>query len=560
MVLGGFLLERKGIKMNILVGISWPFANGELHLGHAASSLSGDVIARYYRLKGDNVCLVSGSDCHGTPIDVKALQENKTQKEIVDDCHERFFKDWKDLGVSFDLYNRTDDIYHKDFVIDVFKKYYEKGYLYEKEEEQLYCEKCNLFLADRYIVGVCPKCGADVKGDECEKCGSLLTIDEVKDTKCAICGSITKLKSTKNLYFALSKFRNVVKDLCESHEFIWRDNAIDFTRRYLTEGIPDRCASRSLNWGIDIPIEGYEDKKIYGWFENVWGYVTACKKYSEASNLNWEDFWKKDKNNKIYLVHAKDNIPFHTVIFPSLLSATEDNYKLPDYIVSDNYLTIEGEKLSKSKGNYITLRYLLDKYPADSIRYFFLINDPEKKDFNFSWNDFINSHNAELLGKWGNFVNRTLAFINKSFDGKLSNISLDSDLENKIKELYNTVSKNIEEGHVKDGLSNIFDFIGFANKYFDEKQPWVLAKEDKSKCEEVLFNCCNIIYNINNLLKPYLPNTSLKVEEFLNEYNTEWKYKTLSKVNVSNNLSTLFERYDKKIIEEEKELLLDSRK
>lgn len=242
------------------------------------------------------------------------------------------------------------------------------------------------------------------------------------------------------------------------------------------------------------------------------------------------------------------------------MSATEDNYKLPDYIVSDNYLTIEGEKLSKSKGNYITLRYLLDKYPADSIRYFFLINDPEKKDFNFSWNDFINSHNAELLGKWGNFVNRTLAFINKSFDGKLSNISLDSDLENKIKELYNTVSKNIEEGHVKDGLSNIFDFIGFANKYFDEKQPWVLAKEDKSKCEEVLFNCCNIIYNINNLLKPYLPNTSLKVEEFLNEYNTEWKYKTLSKVNVSNNLSTLFERYDKKIIEEEKELLLDSRK
>lgn len=546
--------------MNILIGISWPFANGELHLGHAASSLSGDVIARYYRLKGDNVCLVSGSDCHGTPIDVKALQEHKSQKEIVDDCHERFSKDWKDLGVSFDLYNRTDDPYHKKFVQEVFKKYYENGYLYEKSEEQLYCEHCDLFLADRYIIGVCPKCGADVKGDECEKCGSLLSISEVKDTKCAICGSITQEKETKNLYFALSKFQDIVKELCDTNKDLWRSNAVDFTNRYLGEGIPDRCASRSLNWGIDIPIDGYEDKKIYGWFENVWGYVTACKKYCEENNMNWEDFWKKNKENKIYLVHAKDNIPFHTVIFPSLLSATEDNYKLPDYIVSDNYLTIEGEKLSKSKGNYITLRYLLDKYPADSIRYFFLINDPDKKDFNFSWNDFINSHNSELLGKWGNFINRTLVFINKSFDGELENSNIDEDVENKLKELFNIVGSNIESGKIKEGLQSIFEFIGYANKYFDEKQPWILAKEDKEKCNEILYNCCNIIYNINTLLKPYLPKTSSKVEEFINNDNNEWKYKRLGNVNISKNLTTLFERYDKKVIEEEKAIILDSRK
>lgn len=546
--------------MNILIGISWPFANGELHLGHAASSLSGDVIARYYRLKGDNVCLVSGTDCHGTPIDVKALQENKSQKEIVDDCHERFSKDWKDLGVSFDLYNRTDDPYHKEFVQEVFKKYYEKGYLFEKSEEQLYCEHCNLFLADRYIVGICPKCGADVKGDECEKCGSLLSINEVKDTKCAICGNLTQVKETKNLYFALSKFQKIVKELCDNNKDLWRSNAVDFTNRYLNEGIPDRCASRSLNWGIDIPIKGYEDKKIYGWFENVWGYVTACKKYCEENNLNWEEFWKKDKENKIYLVHAKDNIPFHTVIFPSLLSATEDNYKLPDYIVSDNYLTIEGEKLSKSKGNYITLRYLLNKYPADSIRYFFLINDPDKKDFNFSWNDFINSHNSELLGKWGNFVNRTLAFVNKSFEGKLETSKIDEEVEKKLKELFDIVGKDIEEGRIKEGIQSIFDYVGYANKYFDDKQPWILAKEDKEKCNEVLFNCCNIIYNINTLLKPYLPNTSLKVDDFINKNNNEWKYERLDKAKISNNLTTLFERYDKKLIEEEKTIILDSRK
>jgi len=553
-------LEREGIKVNILIGISWPFANGELHLGHAASSLSGDVIARYYRLKGDNVCLVSGSDCHGTPIDVKALQESKSQKELVDECHKNFSRDWKDLGVSFDLYNRTDDSYHKEFVKDAFKKYYENGYLYEKREEQLYCEHCNLFLADRYIIGICPKCGADVKGDECEKCGSLLTIDEVKDTKCSICGNKTQVKETKNLYFALSKFQDVIKELCENKKDLWRSNAVDFTNRYLSEGIPDRCASRSLNWGIDIPIKGYENKKIYGWFENVWGYVTACKKYCEENNLSWEDFWKQDKENRIYLVHAKDNIPFHTIIFPSLLSATKENYKLPDYIVSDNYLTIEGEKLSKSKGNYITMRYLLDKYPVDSVRYFLLINDPDKKDFNFSWNDFINSHNSELLGKWGNFINRTLVFINKSFDGALDNANIDIEVEDKLKELFSIVGNNIEQGKIKEGLQNIFDFIGYTNKYFDDKQPWILAKENKEKCNEVLFNCCNIIYNINTLLKPYLPFTSEKVEGFINNYNSNWEYKRIKNVKVDANLSILFERYDKKIIDEEKEIIINLRK
>ena len=552
-------MERKGIIMNVLIGISWPFANGELHLGHAASSLSGDVIARYYRLKGDNVCLVSGTDCHGTPISIKALNEKKKPKDIVDDCHERFAKDWQDLGISFDLYNLTDDLYHKEFVQDIFKKYYKKGYLYEKVEKQLYCKNCNLFLADRYVVGVCPKCGALIKGDECEDCGSLLNIKDVKDKKCAICGNNANEKETKNLYFALSEFQKVVEDLSQKNKEKWRNNALDFTRRYLKEGISDRCASRSLNWGIDIPILGYDDKKIYGWFENVWGYVTACKKYCEANGLNWENFWKKDKDNKIYLVHAKDNIPFHTVIFPILLSAAEDNYKLPDYIVSDNYLTIEGEKLSKSKGNYISLRYLLDNYSPDLIRYFLLINDPDKKDFNFSWNNFINSNNAELLGKWGNFVNRTLIFINKSFAGKLCNNILDLKIESQLKELFGKIGNNIEQGNIKEGLQLIFNFIGTANKYFDENQPWNLIKVEPKRCEEVLFNCCNIIFNVNILLKPYLPVACEKVEKFINNYSNKWQYTRLTNVKLSEDIEVLFVRYDKKIIDKETKKLFVNR-
>ena len=541
--------------MNILIGISWPFANGDLHIGHAASSLPGDVIARYHRLKGNNVVLVSGSDCHGTPIDVKALQENKTAKEIVDICHENFCKDFKDLGFSFDLYNRTDDSYHKEFVKEQFKKYYDYGYLYKKNEEQLYCEHCNLFLADRYIIGVCPNCGADIKGDECEKCGSLLDINDVKETKCAICGNVANVKQTNNLYFSLSKFQNDLRELVNSNKDNWRENAVLFTQRYLKEGIPDRCGSRSLNWGIEVPIKGFEDKKIYGWFENVWGYVTACKKYCEQNNLNWEDFWKQGKNNKIYLVHAKDNIPFHTVIFPSLLLGTKENYKLPDKIISDEYITIEGEKLSKSKGNYISLRYLLDRYPADVIRYYFLINDPEKRDFNFTWNDFINSVNGELLGKWGNFINRTLVFINKSFGGKLDNFVIDKGIEEKLTNLFDEVGTNIDNGDVKEGFKKIFDFINFANKYFDSKEPWVLAKTNIDECGEVLFNCVNIIYNINTLLKPYLPFSCDKVDNYLNISNCSWCYKPISSISISADIKPLYERYDKTIIDEEKSIL-----
>ena len=539
--------------MNIIIGISWPFANGELHIGHAASSLPGDVIARYHRLKGDKVILVSGTDCHGTPTEVKALKENRSPKEIVDECHVKFAKDFKDFGISFDLYNRTDDPYHKEFVQEQFIKYYNNGYLKEQEEEQLYCDHCNLFLADRYIIGICPKCGAEIKGDECEKCGSLLTIDEVKETKCAICGNTTTSKKNKNLYFKLSNFQEEINKLLESKRNSWRENAVKFTERYLSEGIPDRCASRTLNYGIDIPLKGFEDKKLYGWFENVWGYVTASKKYAEENNLNWEDFWKND--NKIYLVHAKDNIPFHTVIFPSLLLATKDNYKLPDKIISDEYITIEGEKLSKSKGNYITLRHLLDNYSVDEIRYFFSINNPETKDFNFTYEGLINSINGELLGKWGNFINRTLQFINKSFDGKLTNLVINQEIENKLKELYNEVGNNIDNGDTKEALSKIFDFINYSNKYFDENEPWKLAKENKSKCEEILYNCCNIIFNINNLLKPYLIETTKKVEEYLNDSINNWNYKKLNKVNLQKEINPLFTRYDKSKIEEERENL-----
>ena len=234
---------------------------------------------------------------------------------------------------------------------------------------------------------------------------------------------------------------------------------------------------------------------------------------------------------------------------------TNDNYKMPDKIVSDEYVNIEGEKLSKSKGNYIPIRHLLNRYSVDTTRYFLTSNDPENKDFNFTWEGFINSHNGELLGKWGNFVNRTLQFINKSFEGKLSNNEVDTEIENKLKELYETVGNNIDNGDIKLGIQNIFDFIAYSNKYFDENEPWTLAKTNKDECERVLYNCVNIIYNINNLLKPYLIESTVKVEDYLNRSIDEWKYVKLDKVELKNNIEALFVRYDKSLIDEEKEIL-----
>lgn len=541
--------------MNILIGISWPFANGELHLGHAASSLSGDAIARYHRLKGNKVILVSGSDCHGTPTDIKALQTGRTPKEIVDESHEDFSRAWQRLGVSFDLYNRTDDPYHKKIVQENFIKYYNKGLIYKKVEKQHYCSHCNLFLADRYVEGTCPKCGGHTRGDECDKCLSLLNISNILNPKCAICNNKTIYKETKHLYFSFSKFQNNISKLVDDKKNEWRENAILFTKRYLNEGIPDRCCTRSLKWGIDVPINGYDDKKIYVWCENVVGYITACRKYCESNGLNWEDFWKNDRNNKIYFVHAKDNIPFHTIILPSLLIGLDDNYKLPDKIISDEYLTIEGEKLSKSTGNYISVNDILDRYPADVLRYYLLSNDPSKRDFNFTWEDFINSCNGELLGKWGNFVNRTLVFINKSFDGKLDGAIIDKSIKSKLIKLYKNAGNLIDNGDVKEALLLIFDFINFSNKYFDEKKPWNLFKIDRKESNNILFNCTNIIYNINNLLHPFLPYSTVNVDEYLQCSNQKWEYNTIKEVNISKEIKPLFTRYDKNAIDLEKDNL-----
>lgn len=537
--------------MKIFIGGAWPYVNGELHIGHIAGLIAGDVLARYYRQKGDEVLYVSGSDCHGTPITFKAKKENKDPLDIVNYYHEQIERAFQQLGFSYDRYGKTTDEAHHLFVQELFKELYKNGYIYEKKVEQHYCEECQLYLADRYVLGICPYCGGEIRGDECDDCSRLVHIHEVHETSCALCGTPTKLKKNKHLYFALSKFQNEIRELVKEKEKCWRTNAIKFTERYLDEGLQDRACTRDLDWGIDVPISGYENKKIYIWIENVLGYVSMSQAYCKEKGLNYLDYWHKDADCRSYYIHAKDNIPFHSIIFPSLLLGSH-NYKLPDYIISNEYLTLEGKKISTSKNWAVWVNDLLERYDPDTLRYHLIANGPEKKDANFTFNEFILSHNGELLGGFGNFVNRNIAFINKYFDNRIPEAETDKDMIEELTSLYSHVGLLIEKGELKQAIQSIFSFIKKANKYFDEGRPWVTVKEDLKHCKEVIKTSVAIIYNLSNLLYPFLPFGCEKIRNLLKEdHNFLWRYIDIDGGKLIGDASVLYERIDKKQIQEE---------
>lgn len=537
--------------MNILIGGAWVYANGSLHIGHIASLLPGDIIARYYRLKGENVCYVSGSDCHGTPITIRAKQESKSPYEISEKYHNEFVEAFNYLGFSYDYYGKTSSTEHKNFVKKFHKSLYNSESIYEKEEPQAYCETCNKFLPDRLVVGICPKCGKKARGDQCDHCGNIYQPEELEDIKCIECGRKPVFISTKHLYLSISKFEDKLIKLVNNQEG-WRKNAVAFTNRYINEGLRDRAITRDLDWGIDVPKSGYEDKKIYIWAENVLGYLSSSYLYCKEEGLSFNNFW--GNNAKHYYVHGKDNIPFHTIILPALLLASDKDYKLPDNIISCEYLTLEGRKISTSENWAIWVKDLVGKYNPDSLRYFLIANGPEKRDADFSWREFVNSNNGELLGAYGNFVNRTLVFIRKSFQSKVPNGAINQNIRTQIEELYESVGRFISCGELKKSLEEVFNFIRKANKYFDEEKPWITAKEEVRKCEETLYNCVYIIVNLAILLEPFLPFSSSKLIDWF-RLRKEWKVQTIESGYIIPEIEILFERLDKQIIEEEIEKL-----
>jgi len=530
------------MNKNIFIGGAWPYANNSLHVGHLAALLPGDIIARYYRSNGDNVIYVSGTDSHGTPITVRAKKEGVNPRSIAETYHKEFKKNFEDLDFSFDMYTNTMTKEHADLVKKYLIQIKNNGYIYAKEEMQDYCPDCDTFLSDREIIGVCPHCGGTAKGDQCDSCLATLNAKEVKDKKCSVCHTATIEKPNKHLYFALSKFQKELEKVVEDHSEVWRPNAINETNKFLSMGLLDRAITRQLDWGIDVPFKGYDDKKIYVWIEAVLGYLTAGKQVADSKGINFEEFLTNPET-VTYYSHGKDNIPFHTYIFPALLKAIDENIKMPDYIVSCEYVNMNNEKMSKSKGNLISVNELLELFPKDSIRYYMIANGPETKDINFTLNDFIQIHNKFLVGVFGNFVNRNLSYINKKFDGNIPNGKVDESIKALTKETFDKVGELIEQGKLRQAVETAMAYVSAGNKYYDDNKPWIQVVEDVNGFNNTTYTCVYMMANMANLFTPFMPETCLKIKQKL-ALNEEVKWEA---VDIGENLKVqngdlLFER------------------
>lgn len=497
---------------NIVIGGAWPYANGSLHIGHIAALLPGDVLARYFRLKGDRVFYVSGSDCHGTPITERAERENKTPEEISQFYHKEFCEVFSALGFSYDLYLKTTDERHKCFVTEFHKKLYASEYTEERTVKQPFCPQCKRALTDRMITGICPVCKNRARGDQCDFCGEIFEADSLINAQCAICGAEITFRETKQIYLLISKLSDELTEYLDSHPF-WRKNAKAFTKRYIDEGLRDRAVTRDLNWGIDVPKEGFQDKKIYIWAENVLGYLSAVSILCEEQGLDFRDIY--GENSRHYYVHGKDNIPFHSIILPSLLLSHGEKLRLPDEIISSEYVTLEGRKISTSRNYAVWARELTEKFDPDAVRYFFIVNGPEKRDTDFSFREFRQQINSELVGAWGNFVNRTLAFSVKYLNGEIEKASADDSIRSKVQNTSDSVGEDIEKGCFREAIEEIFELIRFANSYYDSQKPWKTRTEDIDKCRKAIADCTYLIANISQLLYPFLPFSSEKIAKWL---------------------------------------------
>lgn len=533
------------MKKNIFIGGAWPYANYQLHIGHIAALLPGDVIARYYRGHGDEVIYVSGTDTHGTPITERAKKEGKTPKEIAEFYHEKDVNTFSKYNFTYDLYTSTMTEEHSKMVQDYFMDLVHNGYIYEKEELQDFCDFCDTYLSDREIVGKCPHCGGESTGDQCEVCLTALNSNEVLDKHCKTCGSPTVQKPNKHLYFKLSEFSEKIAELIKNNSSLWRNNAVGETKKFIDMGLKDRCTTRQLDWGIDVPIEGYEDKKIYVWIEAVLGYLTAGRQVAEKLGINFEEFLSKDNDLlESYYIHGKDNIPFHTVIYPALLEGIGHNYQLPKHIVSSNYVNLNDQKISKSKGNVVTADELVQKYEVDTVRYYLIANGPEQRDVSFSSEDLEQTHNKFLVGILSNFVNRNISFISKKFDGIIKAGNIDPNIKELTEKVYQLVGDLIEKGELKAALGFVMDYISSGNRYYDGKQPWILVKNDINEFNDVTYTCAYMIANISNLISPFMPETSQKIKTMLSLPEFKWESIEISGDYKIENKDMLFSRIE----------------
>ena len=506
-----------------------PYTNGPIHIGHLAGVyVPSDIYSRYLRLQGKDVAFICGSDEHGVAISMKAKKEGITPQEVIDKYDGIIRQSFIDFGISFDNYSRTSSKIHHETASDFFKKLYNNGDFIEETTEQLYDAKANQFLADRFVVGTCPKCGhEEAYGDQCEKCGSTLNATDLINPKSAITGEIPVMKSTKHWFLPLDRYSDFLKEwILVGHEKDWKNNVLGQVKSWIDGGLEPRAVTRDLDWGIDVPVEGAEGKKLYVWFDAPIGYISSTKEWAAREGKNWEDYWK-DSDTKLVHFIGKDNIVFHCVIFPAMLKA-EGSYILPDNVPANEFLNLEGNKLSTSKNWAVWLNeYLLD-FPnqQDVLRYVLTANAPETKDNDFTWKDFQTRNNSELASIFGNFVNRVLVLTNKYYDGIVPSplapkggteafSEYDLQVLADLKTYPATISNSIERYRFREAQGEMMNVARLGNKYLTEQEPWITIKTNPERVQTQMYVVLQITAALSALCEPFLPFTAQKIKDLL---------------------------------------------
>lgn len=505
----------------VLVTCGWPYVNYIPHLGTLVQVLSADVVARYYRLKGEDVVMVSGSDEHGTPIEVEALRLGISPKQLTDKNHAKVVELFKKWGFSFNNYTRTENPVHKEFVQNHLMKIYNNGYIFVQETEMPYCEKCGRFLPDRFVEGKCPYCSHErARGDQCDACGRLLEPTLLIEPYCVICKSKPAIKSTKHWYFDLSRFSEKLRDYISNNKQL-ASNTRNFSLSFIKEGLKPRAVTRDVEWGIPAPFPEAENKTIYVWVEAVLGYVSATIEYFKncGEPEKWREYWF-NKDAKTLFFIGKDNIPFHTIIFPALLLGSHENYSLPWNVSATEFLQFKGEAFSKSRRIGVFIDEVLELFPADYWRYFLAATRPETKDTNFSWKLFIEKVNADLNDTLGNFIHRTLKFINSQFNSEVPKPrSLSEDDERVLKTLeerVETIGKEIEDCRLQSAANDVVSISRMGNQYLNEKEPWNVIKKDRDKAANTIYVAAQIVKTLALVSAPFIPFAAEELWRILN--------------------------------------------
>ncbi len=499
-----------------------PYTNGPVHIGHLAGVyVPADIYARYLRNTGNDVLYICGSDEHGVPITLKAKKEGVTPQDIVDKYHAIIKQSFSDFGISFDNYSRTSAKIHHDTASEFFKKLYDEGKFIEEATEQLYDEEAKQFLADRFVIGTCPKCGNEESyGDQCENCGTSHNATDLINPKSAITGNVPTTKLTKHWYLPLDKYEKWLREwIVEGHKNDWKTNVLGQVKSWLDDGLKPRAVTRDLDWGIPVPVEGGEGKVLYVWFDAPIGYISSTKEWAAREGKDWEPYWK-DENTKLVHFIGKDNIVFHCIIFPAMLKA-EGSYILPENVPANEFLNLEGNKISTSKNWAVWLHEYLEDFPGkqDVLRYALTANAPETKDNDFTWKDYQARNNNELVAIFGNFINRVVVLTNKYYEGIIPEPNEFSDVDEetleKLQKYPGIIANSIERYRFREASQELMNLARLGNKYLADEEPWKQVKTDPERVKTIMYVALQIAAGLSVVAEPFLPFSAEKLKQIL---------------------------------------------